>query len=1083
MDGGGGSQAAASKAHRKPTSGGKAKKKREKANVDRHNPKAFTFSGGIHSVQRRVQRGLDVKAKREKIEKMDKRPEGVEAPPYVVVVQGPPGCGKTTLIRSLVKHYTKTTLGATIEGPITVVSGRNRRLTFIECPANDMRAMIDLAKVADLVLLMVDAVRGFEMETFEFINIMQVHGFPRVLGILTHLDGFKESKSKPFHQRKRYKARFWAELYDGAKMFYLSGIQYSGTRYNKTEVTNLARFIAIQKFAPLSWRQEHSYMVAHRWEDRTLVPNSDTRTLALYGYVSGCRLRTEGQAFHIAGVGDFPVASATSALDPCPPPTNQNPKMKGLALRTLSDKQRNLYAPYCEHQHITVDSEAMYINTREADESFTRKEEEGTESTDDESLPGSEPSSDEEEDDEMDPSEAVKMVRELQDVHIDLKDRDAPLPLLAGGAEEKDADDDEEDDDEYVNPFLEVSDKLDSVAKGFEDDDEDEEEGSTDARTAAQWDALVYGQHIDTNRENKEVARIFETPPSMRINVGFPLGLGGLESKKAKAPEVGSGKVQLFEDDEDEEEDDGEVDDGIDTSKPRMLPFGATTEEEGEGLESEVYIRQLRCRRFFVAKNITKELEGEVKGGSTSAEGGMDLDAERAANAEAKEKAAMEGPQQEDEDDEDAARLKGVVASKSELDEVRDFSADDGTLTIGTYAKLVFENVPAESVDALKDRKWPLILGSLLPSEMKMGFIQMRVKRHRWHPKILKTRDVLLFSVGWRRFQGLPVYALEDRNHSRIRMLKYTPEHMHCLATVYGPSIAPNTGVLAIRNWKAVPSYRVALTGQVMESAEKFDIVKKLKLVGEPTKVFKNTAFIKGMFNSDLEVSKCVGAKIQTVSGIRGEIKKAHKTNGDFRAGFEDKIKMSDLVTLKAWVNVPLPKFYNPMLDVPEWRRMRTIAELRRATNTPIPNKLDSSYGQGKQERIDRKSTPLNIPDSLKKQLPFKSKAKVQEAKQKTKLDKKAAVVRSKEDKEVASLLQRLYTIRQQRTKQRRQANERRLAKKKAAQHEVDVIREENSKENRKKRLVADEAHPVCGKYAPQGHQAFLARRSNGMCS
>lgn len=154
-----------------------------------------------------------------------------------------------------------------------------------------------------------------------------------------------------------------------------------------------------------------------------------------------------------------------------------------------------------------------------------------------------------------------------------------------------------------------------------------------------------------------------------------------------------------------------------------------------------------------------------------------------------------------------------------------------------------------------------------------------------------------------------------------------------------------------------------------MESAEKFDIVKKLKLVGEPTKVFKNTAFIKGkspktfchfsvfsgMFNSDLEVAKCIGAKIQTVSGIRGEIKKAHKSGGDFRAGFEDKIKMSDLVMLKAWVNVPLPKFYNLMLDVPEWRRMRTIAELRRATSMPIPNKLDSSYGQGKQERVDRK--------------------------------------------------------------------------------------------------------------------------------
>ena len=34
--------------------------------------------------------------------------------------------------------------------------------------------MIDVAKVADLVLLMVDANFGFEMEIFEFLNIAQV---------------------------------------------------------------------------------------------------------------------------------------------------------------------------------------------------------------------------------------------------------------------------------------------------------------------------------------------------------------------------------------------------------------------------------------------------------------------------------------------------------------------------------------------------------------------------------------------------------------------------------------------------------------------------------------------------------------------------------------------------------------------------------------------------------------------------------------------------------------------------------------------------------------------------------------------
>ena len=109
--------------------------------------------------------------------------------PYVVAVVGPPSCGKSTLIRSLVKLYTNQNMTNTT-GPITVAANKERKITFLEV-ANDIFAMMDSAKIADIVLLVVDGSYGFEMETFEYLNILQLHGMPKVVGVVTHMDKFK----------------------------------------------------------------------------------------------------------------------------------------------------------------------------------------------------------------------------------------------------------------------------------------------------------------------------------------------------------------------------------------------------------------------------------------------------------------------------------------------------------------------------------------------------------------------------------------------------------------------------------------------------------------------------------------------------------------------------------------------------------------------------------------------------------------------------------------------------------------------------------------------------------------------------
>ena len=61
----------------------------------------------------------------------------------------------------------------------------------------------------------------------------------------------------------------------GAKLFYLSGIRNG--KYLQRDILNLARFISVMKFRPLSWRLTHPYLLTDRFEVRS--PTSFTRRL------------------------------------------------------------------------------------------------------------------------------------------------------------------------------------------------------------------------------------------------------------------------------------------------------------------------------------------------------------------------------------------------------------------------------------------------------------------------------------------------------------------------------------------------------------------------------------------------------------------------------------------------------------------------------------------------------------------------------------------------------------------------------------------------------------------------------------
>ncbi|KEG15357.1 ribosome biogenesis protein BMS1 [Trypanosoma grayi] len=1023
----------------------------------------------------------------------------VEEPPLLVAVVGPPGVGKSTLIRSMVKFYSNRNVQA-VRGPITVVAGRSRRVTFLECP-NTLTAMCDVAKVADLVLLMVDGSFGFEMETFEFLNIAQVHGFPRMFGVVSHLDQLKTGKA--LKKRKKFlRHRFWHEVAAGAKLLCLAPMVRG--MYRSTDVLKLHRLLICVEPKIQSWRNTHSCVLIDRHEDITApqdiaADENCNRTIAFYGYARGKPLKPQ-QLVHIPGLGDFPIAHISHQEDPCAFDGN-NGKSQGHKMRHLSMKQKRIYAPYCNVSGVMYDDDAIYIQ-EDAEKEMIERSGEGLQYLRelqrakpmdagaaalnvvrrpvvfrDEDAMELEmgdvqlPSSDDDDDDDDDGSSSSGS----SDGRAPIKGRGAHSDLSLYGPRDDEEEDDIENEDaalagdgeglaprsrnapDAIRENVVHHDWSDSSllrrlknlfvtgdwkAAVGDDDKGDDERSASEASKGyesedEEFDAMARGlkplrssntlQDDDNDDDEDEEEMNDDTQGEQQLrrphNALAAVGGGSSSAWGAFRPDDGNhggnrnkgrsdagGDVDdsdydILADDNGDNDDDAALSDAeLDglvssflaprqTAKASALPSSSL---RGDGDDSAIQFYDPNHRRVDDKDGDDDNNSEDAEAAAAITEGKtLTEDQERLLQKKmAKKKAFDEAYDMGDRNNTYTHyhHLTRAVEEKRErLDAALQDVGEDVTKKIqlvgyfsGLYVRFVLENVPVEFL-RLFDATVPLIAGGVNAGEDQFQIVHAKLKRHRWHPKILKAQDPLLLSMGWRRLQTQPIFATEDPN-GRVRYLKYTPMHMHCVAAFYAPVVPANTGFVAIpvRDQRS-PNFRLACTGYTVGNDHATSIVKKLKLTGTPQKILKTTVFVKGMFNSDIEATKFVGAKLKSVSGIRGIVKAVLKgKDGLVRATFEDKIFPSDIVFCRAWKTVQPPRYCSLQRNLVDaaWVGMRSMRELRWEHNVPLAPRPDSEYHEIKrrqrdddeQDNSNGKSAKVLLSRNQKMQLPFSMK-------------------------------------------------------------------------------------------------------------
>jgi pre-rRNA-processing protein TSR1 len=144
------------------------------------------------------------------------------------------------------------------------MASRKQRLIFLEMDRNDPYSVMDIAKIADIVVVSMSCkktnVNGIKQDPFEHakaidelgyraLSLIRSQGMPSLIGVLQHLEFV--SSSKQSYVKKLFQRIYESEFTENYKFMYLNK---SSEALQNTDSNALLRQIAVQFPDDITWR-------------------------------------------------------------------------------------------------------------------------------------------------------------------------------------------------------------------------------------------------------------------------------------------------------------------------------------------------------------------------------------------------------------------------------------------------------------------------------------------------------------------------------------------------------------------------------------------------------------------------------------------------------------------------------------------------------------------------------------------------------------------------------------------------------------------------------------------------------------
>ncbi|XP_053313067.1 pre-rRNA-processing protein TSR1 homolog [Spea bombifrons] len=206
-----------------------------------------------------------------------------------------------------------------------------QRWCFIQANRDDLHSVLDLAKVADTLLFVLDSQDGWDSYGDYCLSCLFAQGLP---SYVLAVQGMNELPIKKRTDVKKQLSKITEKRFPDSKLFQVDTEQ---------EAAVLLRQMAIQKQRHLAFRSRRSYMVAQRADFLPTDESGLIGTLKVSGYVRGRELNVN-RLLHIVGYGDFQMTQIDAPPDPYPlnPKVHKTKTKKGQDVEMEDNADANL---------------------------------------------------------------------------------------------------------------------------------------------------------------------------------------------------------------------------------------------------------------------------------------------------------------------------------------------------------------------------------------------------------------------------------------------------------------------------------------------------------------------------------------------------------------------------------------------------------------------------------------------------------------------------------------------------------------------------------------------------------------------